>query len=301
MAKPIRWGVLIALTAIVGIRAQADRPLPDQTGLLRAVKSNLQGDRLHQRRYTYREKRTDVKRDDNGMVVSRSVKVFEVFPPVKGTDADRRLVAVDGVPRGAGERAAEADRQRQTALLERLRQLRNETPAQREKRLREEAEDQRKENDIVDDAFRVYRFHLEGHETLDGRETIMFTFNPDLGVMPLTSEGKLLQKFAGRAWIDEHDRQMMRLEVESTDDVAFGLGILARLHKGSQIVFQRRPVMDTTAPTAPLWLPSELRYSGGGRLLLVKKLRVEGIREYSDYKPVGAEQEFSASGRTSGN
>ena len=57
-----------------------------------------------------------------------------------------------------------------------------------------------------------------------------------------------------------------------------GFGFLARLYKGSRVVFQRRQVSDG------VWLPSEFRYSGGGRVLLLKKLRVEGIREYSDYQ-----------------
>jgi hypothetical protein len=73
----------------------------------------------------------------------------------------------------------------------------------------------------------------------------------------------------------------MRLEVESTGDVTFGFGILARLHKGSRMAFERRPVND-------VWLPSELRYSGDGRVLLVKKLRVEEIREYSGYQVLGS-------------
>jgi len=54
-------------------------------------------------------------------------------------------------------------------------------------------------------------------------------------------------------------------------------------YKGSHIVFQRRKVSDS------FWLPSELSYSAGGRVLLVKKLRVEGVREYSDYKEVGVD------------
>jgi hypothetical protein len=60
-----------------------------------------------------------------------------------------------------------------------------------------------------------------------------------------------------------------------------GFGFLARFYKGSHVVFERRKVNDA------VWLPSELSYSAGGRVLLVKKLRVEGVREYSDYKALG--------------
>jgi hypothetical protein len=153
-----------------------------------------------------------------------------------------------------------------------------ETLAQLDNRQRAERDDRRKENEIVDDAFRLYRFQLTGRETLDGYGVIAVTFTPEPGVIPRTSEGKMLQKFSGRALVAERDHQLMRLEVESTDDVTFGLGILARLHKGSQMAFERRPVND-------VWLPSELRYRGDGRVLLVKKMRVEEVRQYSEYRP----------------
>jgi hypothetical protein len=228
MASPIRSCWLLTLSAAATLAAQDARPLPDQTAFLQAVRSNLQSDRLLQSRYTYREKRTDVRRDDRGVETGRTEKVIDVYP-------------------------------------------------QREKRSRDEAEERRKENAIVDDAFQLYDFQLTGRETLDDHEAITLTFAPVPGATPRTSEGKLLQKLAGRAWVAERDHQLMRLEVEAIDDVSFGWGFLARLYEGSQMVFQRRPVND-------VWLPSELRYTGGGRVLLVKKLRLEAIREYSDYK-----------------
>jgi hypothetical protein len=276
MANRIPSFLLLALFAPVTVWAQDAPPLADQTEFLQQLRRNLQSDQQLQSRYAFREKRIDVRRDDHGLEVGRGEKVFDVYPALKGTEAYRRLISVDGVP-PARDSLVEAERRRQSALIDRARQLRNETPSQREKRLRDEAEDQRKEDDIIDDAFRLYRCHLTGRETLDGHEVVALTFTPVPGVIPRTSEAKLLQKFSGRAWVDERDHQLMRVEVESMDNVSFGFGLIARLHKGSQMVFQRRPVNG-------VWLPSELRYSGDGRVLLLKTLRVDVIREYSDYK-----------------
>lgn len=278
MPIPLRSCLLLALSATATVWAQAERALPDRTDFLRQLRSNLQSARLLQRRYAYREKRIDIRRDETGAEIGRTEKVFDVYPVLKRTEAYRRLVSVDGVPSGgANANDAEADHRRWSPMLDRARQVQNETPAQREMRLRDEAQDRRKEDEIVDDAFCVFSFYLTGREELDGHETITFTFAPVPGATPRTSEGKLLQKFSGRAWVAERDHQLMRLEVEATDDVSFGFGLLARLHKGSQVVFERRPVND-------VWLPSELRYSGDARVLLLKKLRLEGIREYSDYR-----------------
>jgi hypothetical protein len=149
----------------------------------------------------------------------------------------------------------------------------------------------RRENEAIDEAFRIYDFRMIGRDRVDGYDAIHFTFSPAPGVTPRTSEGKLLQKFSGRAWIAERDHQLIRFEAESIDDVSMGLGLLARLYKGSRVVFQRRQLSDG------VWLPSEFRYSGGGRVLLVKKLRIEGIREYLDYQPVFITASSARSGK----
>lgn len=283
MGNPIRPCLFLVLFATT-VGAQAERPLPDQAEFLQAVRSNLQTDRALQSRYAYLEKRTDVQRDDRGTETGRTEKVFDVYPALKGTDTYRRLISENGAAPDAASLEV-TDRLRQNAIRDHEQQIRSETPEQRHKRLREEAEERRKEDAIIDDAFQLYRFQLTGRETLDGHDAIVATFAPVPGVTPRTREGKLLQKFSGRAWVAERDHQLMRLEVESLDDVSFGLGLLARIHKGSRMVFQRRPLTGDGV----VWLPSELRYSGGGRVLLVKKLRVEKIREYSNYRALSLE------------
>jgi hypothetical protein len=272
---------MTATAAAAGLHAQSAAPLPEPSGFVQEVRRNLQTDRILQRDYAYREKRIDVRRDDRGAETGRTEKVFDVFPSPDGTDRFRRIVSINGeAPDAASVESAE--RLRQNAVRERQARIERETPAQRASRLRDEYEDRRKENDIIDDAFRVYDFRLTGREMLDGFETIVMTFTPAPNVAPRSSEGKILQKFSGRAWVAERSHQLMRLEMESSDDVSFGFGLLARMNKGSQVIFQRRPVDGDHA--GDVWLPSELRYTGGGRVLLLKKLRLEGVREYSHYR-----------------
>jgi len=57
-----------------------------------------------------------------------------------------------------------------------------------------------------------------------------------------------------------------------------GLGLLARLHKGSRASLLRRKV------NGEIWLPAQARFSGSARLLLFKGLRLDGLSEYSDYR-----------------
>ena len=163
------------------------------------------------------------------------------------------------------------DRNHRNQVLEHLRRFESESPDLRERRLRLEAEDTRKENDTIDDAFRLYDFRLGGRERFGGYDAVLLTFVPTPGLEPRTNEGKLLKNFSGRAWIAEQDCQLIRVELESIGEVSMGFGVLARFYKGSRVVFQRRRVSDA------VWLPSELSYSVDGRVLLVKKLRVQGM------------------------
>jgi hypothetical protein len=273
--------LLLAVCSIGIAGAQTPpAPLPDQAGFLLQVRSKLKSDGLLQRQYTYREKRTNVRLNDRGEVIGRSEKIFDVYPARSGTEEYKRPVSVDGRPVDR-EQLESDDRDHRNQLLERLRQLDHESPNQREWRLRLEAEDNRKENETIDDAFRLYDFRLVGRQRFGGHDAVLLTFVPIPGFEPRTNEGRLLKNFSGRAWVAESDCQLIRVELEAIGDVSMGFGFLARFYKGSRVVFERRKVSDA------VWLPSAFSYSAGGRILLVKKLRVEGVREYSDYKELG--------------
>ena len=53
----------------------------------------------------------------------------------------------------------------------------------------------------------------------------------------------MMRNFSGRVWISESDHELARVEVEAVDNVSIGLGLLARLHKGSTLSFERRRSM----------------------------------------------------------
>jgi hypothetical protein len=61
------------------------------------------------------------------------------------------------------------------------------------------------------------------------------------------------------------------------------LGLLARLHKGSQLWFQRRKV------NGEVWLPAAVHYSMSARVGLLAVMRRGGIIEFSNYKKFGVD------------
>ena len=88
----------------------------------------------------------------------------------------------------------------------------------------------------------------------------------------------MLGKLRGRAWFGEHDHELIDLQAHLTDDISFGLGILAKLNEGAQMSFRRHKVNDE------IWLPGQAHFTGTGRLLLFKGLRVDVTEEFSEYK-----------------
>jgi len=59
---------------------------------------------------------------------------------------------------------------------------------------------------------------------------------------------------------------------------AFGLGVLARIHKGAQFSFLRRKI------NGEVWLPAVVNYSASARVGLLFTLRRTGSSEYSGYR-----------------
>jgi hypothetical protein len=88
----------------------------------------------------------------------------------------------------------------------------------------------------------------------------------------------VVQKFQGRAWVSESDHELVKMEAEAIDTISFGLGLLARVHKGSRASFERRRVNDE------VWLPAAARIQASARVLLLKGVRLDLETEYSDYR-----------------
>ncbi len=66
-------------------------------------------------------------------------------------------------------------------------------------------------------------------------------------------------------------------------DLTIGLGLFARIHKGSHLAFQRRKVGGDE------WLPARSTYTASARVLLLRRMRVQGISEYSNYRRFGVD------------
>jgi len=113
---------------------------------------------------------------------------------------------------------------------------------------------------------------------IDSHSAIYIKFTPKSQYRPQTKDGHIMKKLCGRALVSDSDYQIIRVDVELNEDLSFGLGLLARMHKGATLRFMRRKINNE------IWLPAEFELIGSARVLLLKQLRVESTSFFSEYK-----------------
>jgi hypothetical protein len=252
---------------------QTDRPVPEIHAFLEEVRKHFHSDDYLLEQYTFTERRTERRFDAKGRVKQEKHEVYEVYPSAASRHTYRRLVQRDGHPVST-EELAKQDRKHEKRVARSL-----EAGEAAEARRRErKAESERREREVVDEIFHVYDVAIVGRETIEGRPTLLVTFQPRTEVKPTSRRGRIFQKFSGRAWVDEEDYQVVRAEAELKHNLSFGLGVLARLHEGATASFRRRKV------NGEVWLPAEASFRGSAHVLLVKGVRIDSRSEYSDYK-----------------
>jgi hypothetical protein len=266
---------IFLLLALSGTLAAQERPLPDYETFAAQVRAHLATDEERQSGYTFTERRIEQKLDASGRSTSEAVKVFEVYPGLPGEDRYRRLIEEDGKP-VAADQLAQQDRSRLKEVEAYAQKL--SSAAEREKAARDLEKQRRRYATAIDDIFRIYDIHMVGRDSIDGHDTIVATLAPRADAKPQTSDGKIMRHFKARAWIGESDYELVRAEIEAIDDLSFGLGLLARVHRGTVATFQRRKVNDE------VWLPERVTWTASARVLLVKSLRLRGVSEFSNYR-----------------
>ena len=252
----------------------ATASLPDLNAFLGEVRDHLHTDDFLLEQYTFNEKQTEKEFDGSGNVRKTTTSVYEVYPSPEPGRTYRKLIERDGRRLTAEELAREDEKQE----AKEARKAAKLYGADASKRASAESERKLKETRTIEEIFRIFEFRITGRDELDGRSAIVVAFEPNPAAETSSRGGRILKKFSGRAWVDEEDRQLVRIEAELTDDLSFGLGILAKLKKGAHALFQRRKI------NGEVWLPAEARFVGRGRLLLVKGLNIDTISEYSDYR-----------------
>jgi len=266
-----------------------EKPLPDLDSVLKGLRKTLHTDRVLLSQYTYIEKSTQKNLDKKGAVTKTEVEVSEVYPSLDQELSYTRVISKNGTPTDPKE-LEKKDREQQKKVLERMGKAEHDSAAQKARRQAKIAEEQRKENEAIDEAFALYTVSMKGREVVDGRDAIVVDFRPKPDFKARSDNGKTLKKITGRAWIDERDHELIRIELNLEDTISIGFGVLARLNPGAHAMYQRRLVNNE------IWLPAEVRYTGSARVMLFKGIRLDVASEYSGYKKFSVDTATTFSG-----
>ena len=266
---------LIVMWMLVSVAlAGQDRPLPNSEALLAAARENLSRAERDDHLYAFKERRTDLHTNPFGRLGTGGTRVLDVYPSATRQLTYRRIIERDGTLVLAQE-LAQQDREYRARVTDVLKRQ-GERSAD-ERRTREDAARQRTLN-RVDDVVEALEFTVQGRAMLDSTPAILVTFVGRPQAKPTTREGRIAQKFEGKVWIDEAAAEVIRVEAIATDDISFGLGLVARLGKGTTALLVRRPV------EGGIWMPTELKLSGRGRAAIFRRLVVDFAVQWFDYR-----------------
>ena len=236
------------------------------------------------RNYTFLQ-RVELRRlDAQGRMKISEVRTYDVTLQ-QGTPY-RQLVQRDDRPLPATE-----EKREQECLAKSIVERRQETEAERAGRLSayERRPDWQREawNELPD----AFEFRLVGEGGLDGHRSLIIEAMPRPGYQPRSSIAKVFRSLKGRFWVDQRDRQIVKVEVEVIDTISIGL-FLVRVAKGSHATLE-------TSALDGVWLPDRLQVSASARLGLLKALRIEQTTHYSRYSSVPADARaiYSVDGR----
>ncbi len=245
--------LLVLLTAAIGPAKAGPlslaEELPDEQAFLNAVRDNMARASRDQVRYAYKERRTEVHTNPFGRLGTGDVALYDVTPGPEPTVTFRKLLERNGQP------------------------VLNSKPERHERKVRTQGPSP------VDDTVAALNFKLDRRDVFEGRKVIVIKFDPRYDARPQTREGKLAKTFTGRIWVDEAAREVMKVEATALDDLSYGLGLMARVNKGSTVTLLRDRVDEH------IWLPTAIRFKGDGRALFaLRKLNIDYAVDWFAYR-----------------
>src|SRR5882724_267640 len=234
-----------------------------------AAEKDIENDKK-QRDYTYVQREEEHKLDGRGQSKSSESRTYEIM--VLYEEPVRKLIAKNDKP--LNETDARKEDEKVQKIIEKRK---NESESDRRKRLDKQDKDREDGRRFVKEIADAYNFRFAGKDILDGRETQVIDADPRPGYEPHMKDARFLPKFRFRVWVDETEKQWVKLDIQCIDTVSVGLFLL-RVHKGSNIQIEQLRVNDE------VWLPRHVGLKLDARLALLKGVNIAEDVTYRDYK-----------------
>jgi hypothetical protein len=268
--------LLAALLAQLGAAPDDPREI-----VRRSITSELENSK-RAKNYTFLQRTEERELDDRGQVKSKLSKTFDVTM-LEGSSY-RRLIERNDYPLLPKEEKKEEDKLR-SSLVDR----RHETEAQREKRVAEYDNRPGRNRAMLSEIPEAFDFRLVREESLDSRLAYVIEGAPRAGYHPRSADARiLLPKLKLTVWIDKADLNWARIDAEVIDTITWGL-CLFKLSPGARFELHQVRVNDE------VWLPRYSRIAGSARVAFVKKLNMEQVATFKNYRKFQSDSQIVSS------
>ncbi len=260
--------VFAGALALVSASALGAHDLPPADDVVKKVieRAKQNSAHHHETRYAYSMQNVIEELDEKGSVKQRKERLYE-------------LAAIDGKPfyrliQKDGKPLTEEDRKHE---LQRERKFRHTLAEWSRKKVKSEDE-----VELNEELFSKYKVEIVDRETVNGRSALVASFEPKGRDLPAKRRiDFLLNKLAGRAWIDDQDYEVIKAQFHLTEPVAKFMGLLASVRNFDASFEQTR--LDDGA-----WFPSLFENYLEGRILF-KSLHQRTKQQWSDFRKVSQE------------
>jgi hypothetical protein len=198
-----------------------------------------------------------------------AVRTYEVVM-IDGSPYNRLVSISDRPLPGVQQRAEERK------LKQEIARRGAETAARRHKRVAEYDKERRQDHLLMQEMVRAFDFNLAGEETVNGRRCYVLDAVPRPSYEPISRETKVLKGMRGKMWIDEEQKQWVKVHAEVFRPVAFGL-FVAHVQPGTEFELEQTPVEGN------LWLPSHFKMRVKAQVLLWSR-RSSDDETYTNYQ-----------------
>ena len=167
-------------------------------------------------------------------------------------------------------------REQEEKVRKRLDELKSASPEERERIRAKEAE----RNAWVKEVPDAFNFTYAGEEMLDNRKVMVVLCAPRSGYKPQNMRARVLGKLNAKLWIDQADRELVKAEGATFETVSIGMGVLAKIEKGTRFALRRMKLPDGN------WVAQSQKFRFAARMMMVKSIHNEISLTMSDFRQI---------------
>lgn len=243
--------------------AALSAPIPDVATLMLQVKANQKRMEEIRKNYRYRSLETDEELNKNGSLKKTETEESEVFY-VNGQTIERLL-------KRDGKDLSEKDQKKEQESVDKA-------VAKAQAAKPKEQTDSKGQSDIsVSRLLQLGTVTAPRRMVIHGRSTLVFDFVGDTRAKTSNMSEGVMKDLTGTVWIDEANREVMRMEARFEQNFHVAGGLLINIQKGTNFIFEQALVNNE------VWLPTSIDGKGSARVLLLKSFNGHMHTTYSDY------------------